>query len=266
MKQFSFNQKCVLITGASSGIGEALSQKIASQASHLILVARNVEKLKTLQKKLENQLKVSVYQLDLCDFSAIDDFASELNNQRLSIDVLIHNAGISQRSLAKETSEETELKIWNTNYFGPIRLTKKLLAFMPAKPSKIVVISSIVGVFGYPFRSTYSATKHALKGYFESLALEEKSNGLEVHFVLPGRVRTDISKKALRGDGQHHDKMDEGQAIGISAERCAGDIVKAVNRGKVKVLIGGKELLMVKLYSIFPNVFKNIALKELKNE
>jgi short-subunit dehydrogenase len=262
MKKYSLTNKTVLITGASSGIGEALVSELAKKSKRIILASRNINKLKEIKLRFSGLSEILIYQLDLTNNLSINNFLNEIQNSRL--DVIIHNAGISQRSYAAKTNEEVESKVWDTNYFGPVLLTKKLLPLLKKNErSKIVIISSIVEVFGYPLRSTYSATKHALKGYFESLYIEEHQAGVEIHFALPGRVKTSISENAFTANGDQHNKMDKGQAVGISPESCAKQIVDGISSGKKKNLIGGKELLMVKLYRYFPTLFFNIAKKEL---
>lgn len=267
MKSYSLKDKSVLITGASSGIGEALAIELSNQVKSLVLMARNTSKLKMLADKLSGVCQVYVNELDLCSGSSIVSAQKFIEEHKIELDIIVHNAGISQRSKASKTNKETEEKIWKTNYRGPIELTKLLLPELKKqKRSKLILISSIVEVFGYPLRSTYSATKHAIKGYFESLAFEEYDNGVEVQFILPGRVKTKISNNALKADGTKHDKLDAGQETGVSSEYCAREIVKAIEKGKKQKLIGGKELIMVKLYKYFRRLFVKVAQKELLHE
>lgn len=266
MKPYSLKNKSVLITGASSGIGEALVKSFADEGCDIILMARNVEKLGLIQQSLKGNSMVTIIELDLCSTNSIENAVKTIEEKNLSVDILVHNAGISQRALAAETSSETESKIWKTNFHGAVQLTKALLPNLKNQNrSKIILISSIVEVFGFPFRSTYSATKHALKGYFESMAFEEYERGVEVQFMLPGRVKTNISNNALKGDGSIHNQLDDGQAYGVSPKYCAGKVIGAIKSGKQKQLIGGKELIAVKLYKYFKRFFIRIAKKELDN-
>jgi short-subunit dehydrogenase len=176
---------------------------------------------------------------------------------------LVNNAGQSQRSLVKDTSEEVEAMIMQINYFGQVQLTKLLLpALQKAGNSRILITSSIVGKFGYPLRSAYSASKHALHGFFESLRFEEKKNGIFVQFLVIGRVQTNVSVNALTAEGETYGKMDKGQAGGISAQACAKKIEAALQSNRKEVLIGGKELLMVKFKKYLPFLFYKIAEKE----
>ena len=138
------------------------------------------------------------------------------------------------------------------NYFSPIALTKAVLPGMIAEQNgHIVAISSIVGKFGFPLRSSYSASKHAIQGYFESLRAELANDQVKVSIILPGRIQTDVSKNALTSSGQAHGKLDDGQANGMDAATCAHQIIKAIKADKREVLVGRKELLMVYIHKFF---------------
>ncbi len=154
---------------------------------------------------------------------------------------MVNNAGISQRSLVVDTQTTVDRKIMEVNYFGTVNLTKKLLPLMLANGGgKIAVISSITGKFGFPLRSAYAASKHALHGFFETLQLELKpEDNIFITILCPGRIKTNISRNALIYDGSIYGKMDEGQEQGMSADICAQKIVKAISQKKREVYIGG---------------------------
>ena len=142
------------------------------------------------------------------------------------------------------------------NYFGNIAITKAVLPYMmEQKSGHIVVVSSVVGKFGFPLRSTYSASKHALHGYYETLRAEQASNRIKVTIVIPGRVKTNISYNAILKDGSRHNQLDDGQAQGISAESCSKQIIKAIKKNKKEVFIGGKEIYLVWVRKFLPVLF-----------
>jgi short-subunit dehydrogenase len=142
------------------------------------------------------------------------------------------------------------------NYFSPVALSKALLPyFIEQKSGHLVVVSSIAGKFGFSLRSSYAAAKHALHGYFEALRLELKEIPVHVTLICPGRVNTQVSYNALKGDGTPHALMDEGQRKGISAETCAKRMVKAIENKRYEVLIGGMELIPVYLRRYCPPLF-----------
>ncbi len=261
MKQL--NAKTVWITGASSGIGEALAYAFAKENAVLILTARNEEKLKQVQQNcLKHTSACYVFAADL----SIPEHLSELINSVLKqvgcVDILINNAGMSQRSLAHQTPLANDRKLMELNFFSAITLTKGVLPGMMAKKSgHIVAISSIVGKFGFPLRSSYSASKHALQGYFESLRAELQEQHIEVTIISPGRIKTDVSLHALTQDGTAHGQMDAGQEGGMDANNCAKKIIRSIKQGKRDVLIGRKELLLVYIHKFLPFLYHRIVNK-----
>ncbi|HVN71805.1 MAG TPA: SDR family oxidoreductase [Desulfomonilia bacterium] len=254
-----FPGKVVWITGASSGIGEALAFRLSSLGADLVLSARNVNKLIEVRDRCSNSQRHLVLPLDLEDPSTFSDAVVRVLDRFGRIDLLINSGGISQRSLASQTSLETDRRIMETNFFGTVALTKSVLPSMFERGSGlIVVISSLVGKFGTPLRSAYSASKHALHGFFDSLRAEVHTKGIKVSIICPGFVRTNISLNALCGDGSCHGVMDEAQAEGMLPEACAEKIIKAIEKGKDEALIGGKELVGVYLKRFAPCVFNRL--------
>ena len=248
--------KIYWITGASSGIGEALAYELAKPGNALILSARSTDKLAGIKEKIGNRSEVAILPFDLADVNAIPEQVEKALSFFGHIDVLINNAGFSQRSPAMETAESVERAIMELNYFAPVALSKAVLPhFLERKSGHIVVVSSIAGKFGFTLRSSYAAAKHALHGYFEALRLEMKDVPVYVTMVCPGRVRTNISYNARKGDGSTHNVLDDGQRKGISAESCARSIVKAIDSKKYEILVGGSELIPVYLKRFCPPLF-----------
>ena len=126
---------------------------------------------------------------------------------------------------------------------------------------QIGVTSSIVGKFGFPYRSSYAASKHALHGFFESLRAENVVNNILISMIIPGRVKTNISMNALDKNGKAHHKMDEGQEKGLSAEQASRTIVKRLEKEKKEILVGGSELIMVQIRRFFPRLFYYLSTK-----
>ncbi len=258
-----FKDKIVWVTGASSGIGEALVKKLASYGAQVILSARREDELLRVKNACgANGEKCVLVPLDLEDEKSINDAIHKVKTLIGTVDILINNGGISQRSLTAETSMEVDRRLMEINYFGAIALTKAVLPGMIKKGrGNIVAVSSISGKFGFPLRSAYSASKHALHGFYETLGLEVKEQGIHVTIACPGRVRTEISKHALTSDGSPHQMMDKGLAEGISPNKCAKKMLRAVANERAEILIGGKELLMVYLHRFVPFLFRKIARK-----
>jgi short-subunit dehydrogenase len=256
-----FKGSVVWITGASSGIGEALAYAFAREGATLLLSARRVAELERVRSACglpEGQVHLAP--LDLADTSGVQALADHWAQRLGRIDLLINNGGISQRALAAETPLELDRRIMEINYFGQIALTKAVLPHMLRQGSgHLVAVSSISGKFGFPLRSAYAASKHAIHGFFETLLLELAGTGIAVTVVNPGRIRTDISLHALLPDGSPQGAMDPGLAKGMSAEACAAQIVKAIRRRRPEVNIGGAELVMVYLKRFLPGLFRRLA-------
>lgn len=258
------NNKVVWITGASSGIGEALAKAFAKEGAKLVLSARREEELYKVKKSLNlPDSDVLILPLDLSDTSKTNELTQKVISKFGQIDILINNGGISQRSLTLETPLEIDRKIMEINFFGTIALTKSVLPFMiKQKSGHIIVMSSIAGKFGFFFRSAYSASKHALHGFFEALRMEIFNENIKVLIVCPGKIKTDISINALTGTGGKHNKMDQSQAQGLSAEECARQILKGIRNNKDELFIGGKELRAIWVKRFFPNLFTRLIRKQ----
>jgi short-subunit dehydrogenase len=253
--------KTVWITGASSGIGEELAYACSKRGANVILSARDETRLKKVKLNCTKfGAEAFVFPLDLSDLNQIDKVSTEVLNQFKTIDLLINNAGISQRASALDTTPEVERKIMELNFFGTVALTKKVLAVMVKNGGgNIAVTSSIAGKFGFKLRSSYSASKFALTGYFESLRMELAMQNIHITIAFPGRVKTEISRSALKADGIQHGKMDESLESGISAKKCSEKYIRAIEKNKREVLIGGNELIMVHLKRFLPFLFYKIA-------
>ncbi|TDG37836.1 SDR family oxidoreductase [Pedobacter changchengzhani] len=248
--------KIVWVTGASSGIGEALVYKYFKAGDKLIISGRNRDELFRVKANCQNSFNVHVLAFDLNDTSSLPNKAFEAIKIFGKIDVLVNSGGVSQRSLALETDLDTEQRIMNTNFWGTTILSKAVLPLMIENGGgHIVCISSLVGKFGTPLRSAYAASKHALHGYFDSLRAEVYDKNVTITLVCPGFIKTNVSINALTANGRLQGTMDDAQANGMSAETCATEIMKAIGAKKEEVYIGGKEKKAVLLKRFFPNVF-----------
>lgn len=262
------NNKVVWITGASSGIGEALAIAFAKEHAAIILSARRIEELERVQKLcLQYTPDVKIHQIDLAEKDTLKEKAEQAIALFGRVDFLINNGGISQRSAAEETPLEIDRKIMEVNYFGNIALSKFMLPHFKHKGSgKIIVLSSFSGKFGWKQRSAYSASKFALHGFYESLRAEISQYGISILIVCPGRIRTNISLNAITKDGSAHNKIDRGQAKGISAETCAQKIMRAIKRNKKEIFIAREERIVLFLRRIFPALYYSIAAKRDPNQ
>lgn len=254
----------VWITGASSGIGEACANRYAAQGARLILTSSSSERLERVAEKCRAAGATQVVVLPY-DFSSNDDIEALVQSAwdaTEGIDIVMLNAGISQRTNVEYTSMEMVRKIMEVNYFAPVAIAKDLLPRMlSAGGGKIAVTTSIAGRFGFPLRCGYSSSKFALYGFFETLQAEYYDAGIRVTIVCPGRVQTNISRYALDKGGKPHGVMDPGQAGGMTAEAAARVITNAIAKGKREVLVGRKELLMVYIKRFLPGLCAMLARK-----
>ncbi|WP_293301437.1 SDR family oxidoreductase [Pedobacter sp. UBA4863] len=254
--------KVVWITGASSGIGEALVYELSAAGAKLIISSRNRDELFRVKQKCHNQIDIHVLSLDLEANESLPAKATEAIRIYGHIDILINSGGISQRALALETNLNTEKRFMDINFWGTVILSKAVLPQMIKRNSgTIVCVSSLVGKFGTRLRSAYSASKHALHGYFESLRIELDSTNIYILLACPGFIKTKVTLNALTADGSKQGTMDEAQENGMPAQECAKQIIKAIEQKKNEVYIGGKEVKGVLLKRLFPKYFDKVIRK-----
>lgn len=256
------NNKVIWITGASSGIGEAMALQAAKQGARLILSSRRAAELERVRSQCADPAKVAVLPVDLTDFDATV-LAQKAQAFFGPVDILVNNAGWSQRSLTVDTDMTVYRKLLELDFFAPVALTKALLPDMIARGSgHVVMIGSVVSKFGAPLRSGYAAAKHALAGFTEAARAELWRQGLRFTLVCPGFVQTQVSVNALGASGAAHGKMDTTIAQGMRAEECAAKIWRAVERDVEETIIG-KEAQLVHLKRFLPGLF-SYAIKRAK--
>jgi len=257
-----FQNKIIWITGASSGIGEALAKALDQLGATLILSSRNKQELQRVLNTLNNS-RSWILPLDLGSNESFENEAKQVIDKYGKIDILINNGGISQRSLAAETSLEVDRRILEVNFLGTVAITKAVLPyFLKQGHGHIVTVSSVTGLYGTPYRSAYAASKHALHGFFDSLRAELYNKNIAVTLVCPGFVRTPITLHALTGDGTPLNKMDKGTSEGMDVEVFVKKMLKGISRQKNRLVIGGfKEKFGVFMKRFFPSLFDKMIVK-----
>ena len=258
-----FSDKTAWITGGSSGIGEALAKRLARLNARVIISSFDIPELIRVAEEINTGGgKAFIVPFDLAEPLEVGRAAEAVLSEHGEIHFLFNNGGVSQRTKALDTPVELDRKLMEINYFSGVILTKKILPQMILQGGgHIIATSSISGLFGFPLRSAYAASKHALHGFYESLWTEYYDKNIRTTVVCPGRVKTNISIHALGKDSKPHGKMDQGQAEGISPEECAKQILKAVMKNKRQVLIGGKELILARLKMYAPCIFYRLVRK-----
>lgn len=258
-----FHNRTIWITGASSGIGEALAMQAAAAGARVILTARREAELQRVRAACADPGKIAVLPLDLTEFDAEAALATA-EAFFGPVDVLVNNAGISQRGTVLQTQEAVYRRIFELDFFACLKLNKAVLPGMVTRQrGHVVTVSSVVGYVGTPMRSGYAAAKHALHGFHDAMRAEVWRDGVKVTLICPGYIRTQVSVNAVTPDGGQHGVMDEGQQRGMAPEVCAQHIWKAVVRGREEVLIGRREAVFVYLRRWFPWLL-SFALKRAK--
>jgi dehydrogenase/reductase SDR family protein 7B len=237
--QNDFNGKVVWITGASSGIGEALAYALSGRGAKLILSSRRADELERVRLACAHPDAVRVIPLDLLDHALFGAKTAEAIAAFDRIDLLVHNGGIAQHGLVMETPMDVQRKVMEVDYFSYVALTQAVLPhFVERNSGRFIVMSSVMGKIGTPMRSAYAAAKHALHGYFDCLRSEVAPLGIGVTLLTPGYIRTNIALYAVTKDGSPLGKSSENIEKGLAADRAARQILRAVGKGKYEAYIG----------------------------
>ncbi|MBT8060395.1 MAG: SDR family oxidoreductase [Gammaproteobacteria bacterium] len=260
-----FRDQVVWITGASSGIGEALALQFAAEGARLVLSARRQAELDRVRDRCTGSGlstdRVLVLPLDVTDHDAMPGAVQSVLNAFGRIDMLINNAGISQRSKCVDTDLSVYRTILEVDVLGQIALTKAVLPVMLEQGSgHLAVTSSVAGKIGAPLRTGYCAAKHAMMGFFDALRAETAADGLRVTTITPGYIRTNVSANALNGDGSRFGKTDQDIANGMDVDRCAEVIMAGFRKGMPEIPVGeGMEMKALVLKRFFPKaVFRKV--------
>ncbi len=254
--------KTIWITGASSGIGEGLTYFLNKRNCKLIISSRNEEKLKVVKNNCQIPDNVAVLPIDLAQFDSMVSKTERAISFFGPIDLLINNAGVSQRSLLIDTDFKVYQKLIDINYLGTVALTKAILPhFVANKRGHFAVITSLMGKFGSPYRSGYCGAKHALHGFFDVLRMEHEKDGIDVTLICPGFVQTNVAKNALTSDGSEQNKDDDATQRGLVVEAFVQKMVRALERKKFEAYLGKKEVVGVYLKRFFPKLLHRVVLR-----
>lgn len=255
--------KTAWVTGASSGIGEALAKGLVARGAAVILSGRREAELARVAKEAGGETLVLPF--EATDYAALPGAVEKALGWKGGVDLLINNAGISQRSLALDTSFDVYRRIMEVDFFAPLRLTQLVLPSMVAKKSgHIVIISSVAGKVGAPLRTAYCAAKHACVGYFDALRAEvETAYGIGVSVVTPGSVKTAIASNAMTGDGSARGRSDDNIDNGMAPDRAAQIILDGVAAGVREIPVAeGRELAALQMRAANPDALFGFVAQE----
>lgn len=254
-----FENKVIWITGASSGIGAELDVQLAKLNAKLILTARNEEALRQIKEACKDAV-CSVLIGDMLQPETFDSLVKKAVEIHGRIDIAIFCAGQTQRSYAIATEMYVYRQLMELNFFAPVALTKILLPqFARQGSGHVVVISSVAGLMGFPLRTGYAASKHALKGFYETLQTEHRLPNFHITIISPGRINTPISINAITGKGEKHGLMDEGQLHGIPVDVCAKKIIRAIHKKRRHLIIARSEKFLWWLWWFVRPLYYKIA-------
>ncbi len=258
----SIHGKTIWITGASSGIGKSLALELGSRSCNLILSSRKKGELEKVKELCGGTDKIAVLPLNLQDLDKMEHLSQMAISFFGKVDILINNAGISQRSLIMDTKLDVYEQLITINYLGTVALSKAILPhFIRNRSGHFVTVTSLMGKFGSPYRSGYCGAKHALHGFFDVMRMEHEKDGINVTLVCPGFVRTNVAKNALTADGSPQQEDDVATQNGIDPETAAKKMIKAFEKDKFEVYVGGKEVKGIYLKRFFPKLLHKMVLK-----
>lgn len=261
-----FKDNVVIITGASAGIGLEISKKLAGQGASLVLAARNPQLLAEAAEVCRSlgakavAVPTDVSDRDQCR-SLIDRALSEFGR----IDTLINNAGISMHARFDELHDIDAIeRITAINYFGAVYCTWYALPHLKKTRGRLVAVSSLTGKNGVPTRTLYAGTKHAMAGFFDSLRIELRDEGVSVTVIYPGFVATDIAERALGPDGKPLGTRPVNKNAIMTVEECARQTVEAVAHRKREVIMTGRARLGMLVKALWPDIVDRIAERGIK--
>jgi short-subunit dehydrogenase len=258
--------KVVVITGASSGIGRALAKEFAAKGARLSLGARRTE----LLEELKSELRESEILIHKTDVSQEDDcrlLIEETVKRFGQVDVLINNAGISMRALFEEVDLKVIRQLMDVNFYGTVYCSKYALPYLLQTKGSLVGVISIAGYVGLPGRTGYSASKFAIRGFLDTIRIENLKKGLHVLVAAPGFTASEVRKVALTNDGSQQGETPRNEDKMMSAEECALHIVKAVEKRKRELILTFVEgKLTVFLGKFFPSLLDKLTYNHMAKE
>ncbi|MFH1197457.1 MAG: SDR family oxidoreductase [bacterium] len=262
----TFKNNVVIITGASTGIGKEMAKQLAKQGALLSIAARDINRLYEVAAECKNlganvlAVQTDVAEKDQCK-NLIDKTISEFGR----VDCLFNNAGLSMWARFDQITDlDLFEKIMRVNYLGSVYCTYYALPYLKQTKGRIVGISSLTGKTGVPTRTAYSASKHAMAGFFDSLRIELADSGVSVSMIYPGFVATEMRERAFGSDGKPLGKSHLDETKVMSVEKCAALIIEAISKRKRELVMTSKAKLGLWMKLIAPQLVDNTARKSIE--
>lgn len=261
------NNKVVIITGASSGIGRALALNYASKKSKVVLAARSIDKLELIANGISDlSSNILVVKTDVSNESDCKNLIERTIKKFGRVDILINNAGISMRAIFEETEISVIKRLMDINFWGTVYCTKYALPFLLKSKGSVVGVSSIAGYKGLPGRTGYSSSKFAMHGFLEVLRIENMKKGLHVLTACPGFTASNIRNTALAADGSQQGESPRDEEKMMSAEEVAERIIQAIEKKKDRLTLTTQGKLTVTLNKFFPKFMDKMVYNHMAKE
>lgn len=260
--------KVVIVTGASSGIGKALVYELARLGAKIVIASRNIEELLKIEQELKkNGTEILPVRTDVTKELACKELIEQAYNRFGRIDALINNAGISMRALLEDLELSVIHKVMDVNFWGTVYCTKYALPYLLQSKGSLVGVISIAGFIGLPGRTGYAASKFAVRGFLNTVRIENRKKGLHVLVAAPGFTASNIRQKALNAAGRQQGESPRDENRMMSAEKCASIIVKGLRKRKREIImtfVEGK--LAVFLSKWFPRLVDRLSYSHMAKE
>lgn len=258
--------KVVIITGASSGIGHALAKEFSYRGAKLSLAARRVDRLDKLKTELP-ETEILTVRTDVSIEGDCKNLIEKTIEKFGRVDVLINNAGISMRALFNEMKLDVMRTVMDVNFYGTVYCTKYALPYLIESKGSLVGVISIAGHVGLPGRTAYSASKFAVRGFLDTIRIENLKNGLHVLVAAPGFTSSEVRKTALGPNGKRQGETPRDESKMMSSEECASHIANAVKKRKRQLILTFKEgKLTVFLGKFFPALLDRLTYNHMAKE
>ncbi len=262
------DKKVVVITGASSGIGLALAKEYAGRNYNIVVAARRIDRLENLKNELAKQeIEVFPVKTDVSKEEDCENLIKKSVEHFGKIDVLINNAGISMRALFEQVELDVIKRLMDVNFWGTVYCTKYALPYLLKTKGSLVGVISIAGHVGLPGRTGYSASKFAVRGFLDTLRIENLKNGLHVLVAAPGFTASEVREVALTENGTPQGKTPRKEEKMMTAETCALKIADAVQKRKSQLIMTFTEgKLTVFLNKFFPRFMDKMIYNSMAKE
>jgi short-subunit dehydrogenase len=262
-----FKNKVVLVTGASSGIGEAISREFANNGSKVVLAARSEDKLSEIVKELiAGNNEVSYVVTDVSSETDCRLLIEKTIQKYGTLDILVNNAGLSMRASFQEADLKVLYRLMDVNFWGTVYCTKHALPYLLESRGSLVGVSSVAGFHGLPYRTGYSASKFAMHGFLETVRIENMKKGLHVMIIAPGFTSSEIRKHALTADGSEQGVSQKDEKLLMSPEYVAKCVLRGIRRKKRNILLTWDGRLTALFHRIVPELIDWFYYRNMSNE